>query len=63
MIPNLIPKIWELTKNNKKQKVAKSLVKCSSLATLYKNKKGAETPKKWCRKPDLNRHEIALEGF
>ena len=39
MIPILIPKIWELTKNNKKQKVAKSLVKFSSLATYIKNKK------------------------
>ena len=44
MIPNLIPKFWELTKNDEKQKVAKSLVKCSSLATLYKNKKRGRNP-------------------
>ena len=42
MIPILMPKIWELIKNNKKHKVAKSLVKCSSLVTYIKNKKGAK---------------------
>ena len=26
-------------------------------------KKQAKKPVFWCRKPDLNRHEIALEGF
>ena len=52
MIPILIPKIWELTKNNKKQKVAKSLVKFSSLATYIKNKKG-QNPSKLVRMKGL----------